>query len=128
MNSKKFKKEIWNYTKITLNNNNIIFYINNIYESFKRILNKKYIGYSKIMHNFKIYIYDIIKIYETHTSYKDKQNSITRALEHYVRINNHYNLITDLEIIKIKKIYKEFLINNSLPKDESYKKKMIMIK
>jgi hypothetical protein len=62
------------------------------------------------MYNFKMYIYDIIKIYETHTPYKDKQNSITRALKHYVRINNHYDLITDIEVNKIKKIYKEFHI------------------
>ena len=47
MNSKKYKKELWNYTKAILNNNNnIIFYTNNIWT-----LNKKYIGYCKTMYN-----------------------------------------------------------------------------
>ena len=45
--SKKFSKEIWNYSNIIFNNliNNIIFFTNNICESFNRTLNKKYIGY-----------------------------------------------------------------------------------
>lgn len=74
MNSRKFKKEMWNYTKVILNNNNnsIIFYTNNICESFNSTLNKKYIRYCKTMYNFKMCIYDIIKIYEAHSTYKDK--------------------------------------------------------
>ena len=63
-------------------------------------------------------IYDVINIYEVHTQYKEKKISITRALDHYTRINNHFELITDLEIKKIKNIYKDYLINNNLPIDE----------
>ena len=55
LSSKKFSKEIWNYSNIIFNNlnNNIIFFTNNICESFNRTLNKKYIGYCKTMYNFK---------------------------------------------------------------------------
>ena len=66
MGSFKFKKEMWNYNQTILSNinNNIIFYTNNICESFNRTLNKKYIGYCKTMFNFKMCLYDILQIYE----------------------------------------------------------------
>ena len=71
---KKFSKEIWNYNNIIFNNlnNNIIFFTNNICESFNRTLNKKYIGYCKTMYNFKKSILDIIDIYTIHCEYKKK--------------------------------------------------------
>ena len=69
------------------------------------------------MFNFKMCLYDILQIYETHTKYKDKQVSITKSLEHYVKVNNAFDLITDDDVKKIKKIYKDFLINNKLPVD-----------
>ena len=47
INEKKFKIEFWNYTNVINNNinNSIIFFTNNICESFNRTLNKKYICY-----------------------------------------------------------------------------------
>ena len=70
MNNKKFSFHIWNYNHVILNsinNNNMIFYTNNICESFNRTLNKKYIGYCKTMYNFKMCIYDTVikRIYPT---------------------------------------------------------------
>ena len=90
LSSKKFSKEIWNYSNIIFNNlnNNIIFFTNNICESFNRTLNKKYIGYCKTMYNFKKNILDIIDIYTMHCEYKEKNISLTRALAYYVKINN----------------------------------------
>ena len=63
--------------------------------------------------------YDILQIYETHTRYKDKQISITRALEHYIKINNAFDLIIDDNLKKIRTVYKGFLINNNLPFDKN---------
>ena len=96
MGNRKFKRELWNYNNTILSNSNreIVFYANNICESFNRTLNKKYIGYCKTMYNFKMCIYDILQIYEKHSQYKDKQISITRALEHYVKVNNVFDLIS----------------------------------
>ena len=96
MGSKKFKRELWNYNNTILSNSNreIVFYTNNICEFFNRTLNKKYIGYCKTMYNFKMCIYDILQIYETHSQYKDKQISTPRALEHYVKVNNVFDLIS----------------------------------
>ena len=65
----------------------------------------------KTMFNFKMCLYDILQIYDSHTKYKDKQVSITKSLEHYVKVNNAFDLITD-NVKKIKKLYKDFLINN----------------
>ena len=64
LSSKKFSKVIWNYCNIIFNNlnNNIIFFTNNICESFNMTLNKKYIGYCKAMYYFKKSIF-ILKIF-----------------------------------------------------------------
>ena len=40
------------------------------------------------MYNFKKNILDIIDIYTMHSEYKEKNISLTRALAHYVKINN----------------------------------------
>ena len=82
INEKKFKIEFWNYTNVINNNINhtIIFFTNNICESFNRTLNKKYIGYCKTMFNFKNCLTDIIKIYEQNSTYKEFQNN---EIEYY---------------------------------------------
>ena len=51
-------------------------------------------------------IYDIINFYNNHEQYKSKKISITRALEHYAKIQNHFELITDENLKLIKKIIK----------------------
>ena len=122
LKNNKFKKEMWNYSKVILNNinnNNLIFYTNNICESFNRTLNKKYIGYCKTMYNFQMCIYDIINFYNNHEQYKSKKISITRALEHYAKIQNHFELITDENLKMIKKNYKKYLTDNNLPIDDN---------
>ena len=40
------------------------------------------------MYNFQIYIYDIINFYNNHEQYKSKKISITRAFEHYAKVQN----------------------------------------
>ena len=50
------------------------------------------------MFNLKNCINDIIKIYEQNATYKEKNISLTRSLEHYVKINNKFELITVKEI------------------------------
>jgi len=52
-----FSPNNWNYNTLIVNNinNNILFFTNNITESFNRTLNKKYIGFTKTMYNFKKY-------------------------------------------------------------------------
>lgn len=55
----------WNYNTIISNNinNDILFYTNNIVESFNYNLNIKFIGFCKTMHNFKNALKDVINLY-----------------------------------------------------------------
>ena len=110
----------WNYNTIISNNinNDILFYTNNIVESFNNNINKKFIGFCKTMHNFKLALKDVVTLYEMNGIYKEKKLSITRALEHYVRIKNEFDLITFEELLNIKKEYKKYLESNNQPIDQ----------
>ena len=114
-------KKHWNYNNIITNNlnNDILFYTNNIVESFNNNLNKKFIGFAKTMHNFKNALNDVINLYEMSDAYKEKRLSITRALAHYVNNQNEFDLINSKDIVKIKENYKRHLISNKLPIDEN---------
>ena len=70
-------KSFWNYSNIISNNIN-----NDI--SFNGILNKKFVGFCKIMNNFKQSLYDVINLYEMKDKYIEKKISIT-AFEHYIK-------------------------------------------
>ena len=52
---KLFDKKIWNYSMLLLSNinNDIIFFTNNIIESFHSQLNKRFIRFCKTMFNYK---------------------------------------------------------------------------
>ena len=69
------------------------------------------------MYNFKKSILDIIDIYTMHCEYKEKNISLTLALAHYVKINNYFELIEYDDIKDIKKLYKNYIIDNNLPVD-----------
>ena len=72
-------KKQWNYGNIISKNfnNDILFYTNNIVESFNNNLNNKFIGFTKTMHNFKNALTDVINLYEMSDTYKEKKLSIT---------------------------------------------------
>jgi len=70
------------YSNIISNNinNDIIFYTNNIVESFNGILNKKFVGFCKTMNNFKQSLYDVINLYEMKDKYIEKKYLIQELL------------------------------------------------
>ena len=113
-------KKLWNYSNILISNinNDIIFFTNNIIESFHSQLNKKFIGFCKTMFNYKNALLDVIELYEMKNKYTDKKISLTRALMHYVKSRDTFDLITHKEISHIKSNYKEFLKSNQLPLDQ----------
>ena len=43
--------------------------------------------------------------------YKEKKLCLIRAFEHYIKIKNNFDLITNKDINSIKDEYKKFLIN-----------------
>lgn len=51
--------------------------------------------------------------------YKEKKLSITRDLEHYVRIKTEFDLINNEELLTIKNTYKNYLLSNNLPIDDN---------
>ena len=69
------------------------------------------------MYNFKNALKDVISLYEINGIYKEKNLSITRALEHYVRIKSEFDLINFEDLLNIKKEYKKYLESNNLPLD-----------
>ena len=114
-------KKQWNYNNIITNNlnNDILFYTNNIVESFNNNLSEKFVGFAKTMYNFKNALTDVINLYEMSDTYKEKRLSITRALAHYVKNQNEFDLINSNNIVKIRDNYKRHLISNKLPVDEN---------
>ena len=112
-----FDKTIWNYTKAINNNinNDIIFYTNNIVESFNSIINKKLIGLCRTMYNYKRALVEVISLYEMKDKYIERKISITRALEHYIKIKDNFDLINHEIIKEIKKEYVKYLEGNNLP-------------
>ena len=93
-----FDKKIWNFSQVISNNinNDLIFYTNNIVESFNSVLNKKFVGFCKTLYNYKNSLIDVISIYEIKNKYIEKKISITRVLEHYIKSKNEYALINSL--------------------------------
>ena len=65
----------------------MLFYTNNKCESLNRTLNKKYIGGCKNLFNFKNCLSDVINVYKNSKIYQEKNISITRSLEHYLKKN-----------------------------------------
>ena len=102
INGRIFDKTIWNYSNVILNslNNDIIFFTNNIVESFNSIINKKLVGFCKTMFNYKRALLEVITLYEMKDPYKDKKISITRAIEHYCKSKTYFDLITYEDIKK----------------------------
>ena len=86
----------WNYNTLIENNldNQILFYTNIIVESFYRTLNKKYVGYYKTIFNFKNAIKDVIYLYNSKNTYKDRRCCITKALKFYVKSNITFDIIS----------------------------------
>jgi len=58
------------------------------------------------MYNFKNCIKDKVKIYNSHSEYKEKHVSITRAFMHYINSKNNLEFIIYDDVKKIKKIIK----------------------
>ena len=75
INGKIFDKTIWNYTNVINNNinNDIIFFTNNIVESFNSIFNKKLVGFCKTMLNYKRALLEVLSIYQMKTQYIEKK-------------------------------------------------------
>ena len=69
------------------------------------------------MYNFKKSILDFIDIYTIICEYKEKNISLTRALAHYLKNNNCFELTEYNDIKDIKKLYKNYIIDNNLPVD-----------
>ena len=67
------------------------------------------------MFNFKNAILEIIDLYNIHNTYQERKLSISDALEHYVKINNSFDLIKFKVLKNIKNLYKEFLLKNKIP-------------
>ena len=88
---------------------NIIFYTNNICESFNRSLNSQYIGKTKTFFHFKSAIKNLIEIYNVKNIYQEKKLSTSRALAYYTKRNNIIHLINLKDMEKIKNSYKEYL-------------------
>jgi len=104
--NKYFDISKWNYNTLIENNldNQILFYTNNIVESFNKTLNKKYLGYCKIIYNFKNAFKDIIYPYNSNNTYKDRRCCITKALEYYAKSNITFDIIIYADLKNIKKI------------------------
>mgnify|MGYP002624394402 CR=1 FL=1 len=118
---KPFSDKCWNYHHEHFNDdNNIIFYTNNIVESCNRTLNSKFIRICKTLYHFKKAIRDLIDIYDKHPVYQEKKLCITRALEHYVKRNEIINLITHNDFELLKESYKKYLNKNKLSSDDKY--------
>ena len=95
---------MWNYNYLIINNidDKILFYTNNIVESFNRTLNKKYVGMYKTIFNYKNALIDIISFYNLKNIYQERRCSLTRTLEDYVKIETEFKLITNESIKDIK--------------------------
>ena len=87
INGRIVDKTIWNYSNVILNslNKDIIFFTNNIVESFNSISNKKLVCFCKTMFNYKRALLEVIALYEMKGPYNEKKISITRAIEHYCK-------------------------------------------
>ena len=136
LSSKPFCDLDWNYNTSILNNenNDILFFTNNICESANLILNSKFIVACKTLFHFQKAITEVIKLYNNKKVYKEKKLSTSRALEYYIKRNEIITLITVKELNKIKIIYKDYLKSNKFSfgnynfesyEDENYEKKKI---
>jgi len=110
---KLYDKTIWNYYTAIPNNLNddILYFTNNIVESFNSIINNKFIGFCPAMYNYKNTLTEVISLYEMKNVYKEKKLSLTRALQNYVKSKNDFDLMDNNDIKKIKANYKDYLKN-----------------
>ena len=71
-----FYKNVWNYNNFVSNNlnNDIIFFTNNIVESFNSVLNKKFVGFCRTMFNYKNNLIDVLSLYNMKDKYKEKNS------------------------------------------------------
>ena len=116
-------QKIWNYNELIYDNLNkdMLFYTNNICESLNRTLNKKYIGGCKTLYNFKNCLLDVINLYNNSKIYQEKNVSISRSLEHYVKTKLIFDLIKHEDLKLIKEEYKKYLLEIKYPIiEESY--------
>lgn len=90
----------------------MLFYTNNICQSLNLTLNKKYIRGCKILYNFNNCLSDVINLYNNSKIYQEKNISITRSLEHYIKKKLILDLIKHDDFKIIKKNYKKYLLEN----------------
>ena len=90
-----------------------MFFTNKICESMNRTLNSKYIGGCKTFYSFKNCILEIIDFYTNKQEiYQERNVSITRSLEYYIKNKIIIDLIEHDTLKEIKKEYKNFLFEN----------------
>ena len=98
----------------------MLFFNNNICESMYRTLNSKYIGGCKTFYSFKNIILDIIDFYTNKIDvYQERNVSVSRSLEYYVKNKLIINLIDNYSLKAIKNEYKDFLAKNKYPFNEN---------
>ena len=49
-----------------------------------------------------------------HDTYKEKKLSLARALEHYLKLKDEFDLIEQKDLENIKELYKNFLLKNKI--------------
>ena len=69
------------------------------------------------MHNCGRALIEVISLYEMKKKYNERKISVTRALEHYLKIKEYFDLINHENLKQIKEEYKKYLEVNNLPLD-----------
>ena len=110
------------YYIITSNsNNNELFFLPRISESINRTLNNREIGLYKSYFIFSNEILELIKLPDNKNIYEERNLSIIRSLDYYIKKNKGIkviNLIINEDLITIKEEYLKFRIKNNLTLDE----------
>lgn len=96
----------------------MLFFTNNIYESLNRSLNAKYIDGGKTLYSFKNSIIDLLDLYNNNKIYQEKNKSVIKSLEHYVKQKIIFDLISNNDLKKIKDNYKIYMKENKFPINE----------
>ena len=127
-------KLYWNYyyyANFSFDDNDTLFFTNNVVESSNRTLNKLFIGSIKTVSLFEYIINQIINLYENvHKIYIQPKFSVTNALNYYVKNNNIKNLINFIKLFAIYEEYAKYIKTKELlqNKDEYLNEEDIYIK